>query len=250
VGGHEGHEGQHLPAVAAAMVVLARLGRGAAQPDATAVRLAEDSSGAGAMSGVVVVFILGCVLAAGVGADTGAELVGVSGRGSPSAEVTATDWQGASSRQQADQASRAVGQCRRVAVSQSGSVQDGAWAKNSSSGRAKGATIGREMTPSPKIDDDCGRPAKPHVAKPTLCAATVGCRGGLPLSPRARYSMPLRDMATDSCRRYTSVCAVPECISSHPIPSHPISSRPGVSCPIQPTCRLHARTLASTATWQ
>jgi hypothetical protein len=74
------------------------------------------------------------------------------------------------------------------------------------------------MTLSPKIDDDCGRPAKPHVAKPTLCAATVGCH--CPLSPRARYSMPLRDMATDSCRRYTSVCAVPECISSHPIPSH------------------------------
>jgi hypothetical protein len=69
-----------------------------------------------------VVFILGCVLAAGVGADTGAELVGVSGRGSPSAEVTATDWQGASSRQRADQ-------CRGIAVSQSGSGQDGAWAK-------------------------------------------------------------------------------------------------------------------------
>jgi hypothetical protein len=48
-------------------VVLARLGRRAAQPDATAVRLAGDSSGSGAMSGVVVVFILGCVLAAGVG---------------------------------------------------------------------------------------------------------------------------------------------------------------------------------------
>jgi hypothetical protein len=78
---------------------------------------------------VVVVFILGCVLAAGVGADTGAELVGVSGRGSPSAEVTVTDWQGASSRQRADQASRAVGQCRGIAVSQSGSGQDGAWTK-------------------------------------------------------------------------------------------------------------------------
>jgi hypothetical protein len=65
---------------------------------------------------VVVVFILGCVLAAGVGADTGAELVGVSGRGSPSAEVTATDWQGAGSRQQA--ASRPVSPCRRVAVGQ------------------------------------------------------------------------------------------------------------------------------------
>jgi hypothetical protein len=54
--------------------------------------------------------------------------------------------------------------------------------------------------------------------------------------------MPLRDMATDSCRRYTS-CA-PYLSASRLIPSHPISSRPVVSCLVQPTCLLHARTLA------